>query len=306
MGLKPLGVFWGPQKRSLTPWIWNPWQPMTFLAPFLKHPTNMPPRRQRFHASFCAWRETRYEKTQATEGVLGGHALSRRALLQSHTYPQLHTVLKPRSVAAASERPGLEAADAALAAAVTELAEVVPDAHACQKKRVWLYGKRLLVPWMLHRLWVPMLLGHWTGQLSRWQASLQLVEMSAGFLVLAARATYGNLYLNSVLKKFCHSTRAFHDKFPWQAAVEVQLVSLLLQGRALSSAFFALRQLALNKFVDGPGDGRHLAAWYNCCCCLCSGSRREAEHALVGCWWVTWTAIPCLWDYPSCTPPTSN
>ena len=35
-----------------------------------------------------------------------------------------------------SELPGLEAADAALAAAVTELAEVVPDAHACKKKGV--------------------------------------------------------------------------------------------------------------------------------------------------------------------------
>ena len=32
-----------------------------------------------------------------------------------------------------SELPGLEAADAALAAAVTELAEVAPDAHACGK-----------------------------------------------------------------------------------------------------------------------------------------------------------------------------
>ena len=35
-----------------------------------------------------------------------------------------------------SELPGLEAADAALAAAVTELAEVVPDLHACKKKGV--------------------------------------------------------------------------------------------------------------------------------------------------------------------------
>ena len=35
-----------------------------------------------------------------------------------------------------SELPGLEAADAALAAAVTELAEVVPDVHACKKKGV--------------------------------------------------------------------------------------------------------------------------------------------------------------------------
>ena len=35
-----------------------------------------------------------------------------------------------------SELPGLEAADAALAAAVTELAEIVPDAHACKKKGV--------------------------------------------------------------------------------------------------------------------------------------------------------------------------
>ena len=35
-----------------------------------------------------------------------------------------------------SELPGLEAADAALAAAVTELAEIVPDAHACEKKGV--------------------------------------------------------------------------------------------------------------------------------------------------------------------------
>ena len=35
-----------------------------------------------------------------------------------------------------SELPGLEAADAALAAAVTELAEVVPDARACKKKGV--------------------------------------------------------------------------------------------------------------------------------------------------------------------------
>ena len=35
-----------------------------------------------------------------------------------------------------SELPGLEAADAALAAAVTELAEIVSDAHACKKKGV--------------------------------------------------------------------------------------------------------------------------------------------------------------------------
>ena len=35
-----------------------------------------------------------------------------------------------------SELPGLEAADAALAAAVTELAEVVLDVHACKKKGV--------------------------------------------------------------------------------------------------------------------------------------------------------------------------
>ena len=35
-----------------------------------------------------------------------------------------------------SELPGLEAADAGLAAAVTELAEVVRDVHACKKKGV--------------------------------------------------------------------------------------------------------------------------------------------------------------------------
>lgn len=58
------------------------------------------------------------KKTQATEGVHGGHALSRRALLQGRGSPQMHAVLEPCSVAAASERPGL-------AAAVTELAEVV-------------------------------------------------------------------------------------------------------------------------------------------------------------------------------------
>ena len=42
----------------------------------------------------------------------------------------------PAAGALRSELPGLEAADAALAAAVTELAEVVPDAHACKKKGV--------------------------------------------------------------------------------------------------------------------------------------------------------------------------
>ena len=75
--------------------------------------------------------------------------------------PQMRTVLEPCAVAVKSgdardkyfavaagsfdpaagaqlrsELPGLEAADAALAAAVTELAEVVPDVHACKKKGV--------------------------------------------------------------------------------------------------------------------------------------------------------------------------
>ena len=93
------------------------------------------------------------KKSQATEGVLGGHALSRRALLQSHGSPQMHAVLELCAVAAASERPGLEAADAALAAAVTELAEVVPDAHACNKKGGVAFSKKSARPvkarWML-------------------------------------------------------------------------------------------------------------------------------------------------------------
>ena len=100
------------------------------------------------------------KKAPATEGVLGDHALydvrSFRVMA-----PQMRTVLEPCTVAAKSgdardkyfavavgsfdpaagaqlrsELPGLEAADAALAAAVTELAEVVPDAHACKKKGV--------------------------------------------------------------------------------------------------------------------------------------------------------------------------
>ena len=75
--------------------------------------------------------------------------------------PQMRTVLEPCAVAVKSgdardkyfavaagsfdpaagaqlrsELPGLEVADAALAAAVTELAEVVPDVHACKKKGV--------------------------------------------------------------------------------------------------------------------------------------------------------------------------
>ena len=100
------------------------------------------------------------KKAHATEGVLGGHALYGVRSFKVMA-PQMRTVLEPCAVAAKSgdardkyfavgvgsfdpaagaqlrsELPGLEAADAALAAAVTELAEVVPDVHACKKKGV--------------------------------------------------------------------------------------------------------------------------------------------------------------------------
>ena len=100
------------------------------------------------------------KKAHTTEGVLGGHALYGVRSFKVMA-PQMRTVLEPCAVAAKSgdardkyfavavgsfdpaagaqlrsELPGLEAADAALAAAVTELAEVVPDVHACKKKGV--------------------------------------------------------------------------------------------------------------------------------------------------------------------------
>ena len=100
------------------------------------------------------------KKPHATEGVLGGHALYGVRSFKVMA-PQMRAVLEPCAVAAKSgdardkyfavavgsfdpaagaqlrsELPGLEAADAALAAAVTELAEVVPDVHACKKKGV--------------------------------------------------------------------------------------------------------------------------------------------------------------------------
>ena len=100
------------------------------------------------------------KKAHATEGVLGGHALYGVRSFKVMA-PQMRAVLEPCAVAAKSgdardkyfavgvgsvdpaagaqlrsELPGLEAADAALAAAVTELAEVVPDVHACKKKGV--------------------------------------------------------------------------------------------------------------------------------------------------------------------------
>ena len=98
------------------------------------------------------------KKAHTTEGVLGGQALYGVRSFKVMA-PQMRTVLEPCAVAAKSgdardkyfavavgsfdpaagaqlrsELPGLEAADAALAAAVTELAEVVPDVHACKKK----------------------------------------------------------------------------------------------------------------------------------------------------------------------------
>ena len=100
------------------------------------------------------------KKAHATEGVLGGHALYGVRSFKVMA-PQMRAVLEPCAVAAKSgdardkyfavgvgsfdpaagaqlrsELPGLEAADAALAAAVTELSEVVPDVHACKKKGV--------------------------------------------------------------------------------------------------------------------------------------------------------------------------
>ena len=100
------------------------------------------------------------KKAHATEGVLGGHALYGERSFKVMA-PQMRAVLEPCAVAVKSgdardkyfavaagsfdpaagaqlrsELPGLEAADAALAAAVTELAEVVPDVHACKKKGV--------------------------------------------------------------------------------------------------------------------------------------------------------------------------
>ena len=100
------------------------------------------------------------KKAHATEGVLGGHAFYGVRSFKVMA-PQMRAVLEPCAVAAKSgdardkyfavavgsfdpaagaqlrsELPGLEAADAALAGAVTELAEVVPDVHACKKKGV--------------------------------------------------------------------------------------------------------------------------------------------------------------------------
>lgn len=46
-------------------------------------------------------------------------------------------------------------------------------------------------------------------------ATIKLVEMSAGYFVLAARATYGNLYLSSCFEEVLsleHSTASFVEK----------------------------------------------------------------------------------------------
>ena len=111
--------------------------------------------------SFCAWCETSYEgRSCSLPRVLEGNALYGVRSFKAMS-PQRRTLLESCAVAAKSgdahdqyfavavgsfdpaagaqlrsELPGLEAADAALAAAVTEFAEVAPDAHACKKKGV--------------------------------------------------------------------------------------------------------------------------------------------------------------------------
>ena len=154
----------------------------------------------------------------ATEGVLGGHALYGVRSFKVMS-PQMRTVLESCAIAAksgetddkyfavavgsfdpaaGSELPGLEAADAALAAAVTGIAEVVPDAHACKKKGMAfskkgksregssrrllaqqnLLNKRLCLMRLSRRFCLP-------------DASCKnkFVKMSAGFLVLAPGGT---------------------------------------------------------------------------------------------------------------------
>ena len=137
--------------------------------------------------------------------------------------PQIRAVLEPCAVAAKSgdardkyfavgvgsfdpaagaqlrsELPGLEAADAALAAAVTELAEVVPDVHACKKKGVAFSKKSKSREGSSRRLFGAAELAEQKAlfdEASRRFCLLEascinkLVEMSAGFLVLAPSGT---------------------------------------------------------------------------------------------------------------------
>ena len=90
-----------------------------------------------------------------------------------------------------SELPGLEAADAALAAAVTELAEVVPDVHACKKKGVAFSKKSKSREGSSRTLFGTAELMRLSRRLCLLEASCinKLVEMSAGFLVLAPGGT---------------------------------------------------------------------------------------------------------------------
>ena len=97
-----------------------------------------------------------------------------------------------------SELPGLEAADATLAAAVTELAEVAPDAHACKKKGVAFSKKEKSREGSSRRLLGAAELAEQRFCLTRLSRRFCLpdayrknkfVEMSTGFLALAPGGT---------------------------------------------------------------------------------------------------------------------
>ena len=166
-------------------------------------------------------------KAHATECVLEGHALYGMRSFKVMS-PQMRTVLESCAVAAKSgdardqyfavavggfgpaagaqlrsELPGLEAADAALAAAVTELAEVAPDAQRLMpmlaKRSAWLSAKKASLASVLpagflaqrNLLNKRLCLMRLSRRFCLPDASCKnkFVEMSADFLVLAPGGT---------------------------------------------------------------------------------------------------------------------
>ena len=216
-------------------------------------------------------------KAHATEGVLEGHALYGVRSFKVMS-PQMRTVLESCAVAAKggdardqyfavavgsfdpaagaqlrSELPGLEAADAALAAAVTELAEVAPDAHACKKKGVAFSKKGKSREGSSRRLLGAAELAEQKAiclmRLSRrfclpdTSCKNKFVEMSAGFLVLAPGGTTQAKFWSWFLKKLCH------PRNPRQVSLRKGMLrynGITVSFVKLNSLALGLRQLAFN------------------------------------------------------------
>ena len=118
----------------------------------------------------------------------------------------------------------MEAADAALAAAVTELAEIVPDAHACKKKGVAFSKKGKSREGSSRRLLVAAELAEQKALFDEAKQTIlsadascknKFVEMSAGFLVLAPGGTNAGKILELVFEEALSpedSTESFLEK----------------------------------------------------------------------------------------------